>query len=66
MASKPTASELYARNTLNLVKLLVDKQGGIPGDFADEVLVACLLPHRGEIRHAASAERLGAKQEAAR
>jgi proton-translocating NAD(P)+ transhydrogenase subunit alpha len=54
------ASELYARNVLNLVKLFVDKQGQLATEFKDEVLAGCLLTHRGEIAHAATAQMLGA------
>ena len=54
-----TASELYAKNVLNLVKLFVDAESGIATDHDDEVLVGCLLTHRGEVRHGPTAEALG-------
>jgi NAD(P) transhydrogenase subunit alpha len=54
------ASELYAKNVLNLVKLFVAKDGAIARDFKDEVLAGCLLTHAGEIVHKASAEALSA------
>ncbi len=53
------ASELYARNVLNLVKLFVDKSGKVATEFADEVLAGCLLTHRGEVVHKPTAESLG-------
>ena len=61
-ATVPThASELYAKNVLNLVKLFVDGEGKLQRDFKDEVLAGCLLTHQGEIKHAPTAESLAAK-----
>jgi NAD(P) transhydrogenase subunit alpha len=37
------ASELYAKNVLNLVKLFVDKEGRMATDFEDEILAGCLV-----------------------
>jgi len=54
-----TASDLYAKNVLNLVKLFADKEQGLAEDFEDEVLTGCLLTHRGEVRHGPTAEQLG-------
>ncbi len=49
------ASELYARNVLNLVQLFVskekDKQGELMTDFADEVVAGCLLTRDGQVVH---------------
>lgn len=53
------ASELYAKNVLNLVKLFVDKEGNMSTDFEDEVLAGCLLTHAGEVKHVPTAEALG-------
>jgi NAD(P) transhydrogenase subunit alpha len=59
-ASVPThASELYAKNVLNLVQLFVDKQGNLATDFQDEVLAGCLLTHAGELRGAQPAQPAG-------
>ena len=55
------ASELYARNVLNLVKLFVDKEGAMAREFTDEVLAGCLLTHAGEVRHGPTAELLRAR-----
>ncbi|MCC7012439.1 MAG: Re/Si-specific NAD(P)(+) transhydrogenase subunit alpha [Planctomycetes bacterium] len=57
------ASELYAKNVLNLVKLFVQKDGSLNLEFKDEVLAGCLLTHAGEVPHKATAEALlaGAK-----
>jgi NAD(P) transhydrogenase subunit alpha len=46
------ASELYAKNILNLVTLIV-KDGAIALDFDDEVIAGTVLTHVGEIRDAA-------------
>jgi NAD(P) transhydrogenase subunit alpha len=49
------ASELYARNVLNLVQLFVCKEEGRKGelltDFADEVVAGCLLTRDGQVVH---------------
>jgi NAD(P) transhydrogenase subunit alpha len=55
------ASELYAKNVLNLVKLFVDKEGQIATDFQDEILAGCLLTHAGEVRHGPTAQALTEK-----
>ncbi len=54
------ASELYAKNVLALVKLLLDKEGGLAPDWTDEVLAGCRLTHAGEVHHAPTAQALGA------
>ncbi len=54
------ASELYGRNVLNLVKLLVREGGVIALDRSDEVIAGCLLTHAGEVTHAPTAEALTA------
>jgi NAD(P) transhydrogenase subunit alpha len=53
------ASELFAKNILNLVKLFVDKEGKMSTEFTDEVLAGCLLTHGGEVRHAPTQEAMG-------
>jgi NAD(P) transhydrogenase subunit alpha len=49
------ASELYARNVLNLVALFVSKEQGSQGQlltaFSDEVVAGCLLTKGGEVVH---------------
>ncbi len=50
------ASELYAKNVFNLVKLLIGEGGEIALDLEDEVIAGSLLTHAGEIRHARTAE----------
>lgn len=53
------ASELYSKNVLNMVKLLVGKDGVLATDFKDEVLAGSLLAHQGRIVHEATAKALG-------
>ncbi len=52
------ASELYAKNVLNLVKLLVKEGGQLVLDRSDEVIAGCLLTHQKEVPHAPTAENL--------
>ncbi|WP_150304988.1 NAD(P) transhydrogenase subunit alpha [Pseudomonas saliphila] len=47
------ASELYARNLLNLVGLMV-KDGELIIDWEDEILAGAVLTHAGEIRNEAA------------
>ncbi|NOT31777.1 MAG: Re/Si-specific NAD(P)(+) transhydrogenase subunit alpha [Planctomycetes bacterium] len=54
------ASELYAKNVLALVKLLLDKEGQLAPDWNDEILAGCRLTHAGEIHHAPTAQALSA------
>ena len=52
------ASEMYAKNILNLLNLLiVDDELTINHD--DEVIAGCMLTHAGEITHSATLERMG-------
>lgn len=54
------ASELYAKNVLNLLDLFVDKkEGAIATDFEDEVLAGCLVAKDGEIVHEKTRELIG-------
>jgi NAD(P) transhydrogenase subunit alpha len=58
-ASVPqNASELYARNLLALLKLMLDKEGKLTIDWNDEVLAGCRLTHAGEVTHAPTAQAL--------
>ena len=54
------ASELYSRNVLGLIRLIISKEGVLQTDFEDEVLVGCLLTHKGEVRHAPTADAMKA------
>ena len=52
------ASELYSKNQLNLLELLV-KDGALAIDWSDEVLAKAVLTHAGEIRNEAVRKALG-------
>ena len=43
------ASQLYARNLLAFLGLLVDKEGGLEIDTADEIVKATLLTDDGAV-----------------
>jgi NAD(P) transhydrogenase subunit alpha len=45
-------SQMYAKNLQSFLSLLVDKDGKIVEEFTDEILVASLLVHAGEVSHA--------------
>ena len=51
------ASELYAKNLLNFLELLI-QDGVIKIDLEDEILSASLITHGGEIHHAGIKEQL--------
>lgn len=55
------ASLLYARNALSLLQLLVDKEGKLALDLADEIVAGTLLTHEGQVHHAPTAELLKAQ-----
>jgi NAD(P) transhydrogenase subunit alpha len=44
-------SQMYAKNLQSFLALLVDKDGALVTEFTDEILVASLLVHAGEVRH---------------
>ncbi|HEV2847255.1 MAG TPA: Re/Si-specific NAD(P)(+) transhydrogenase subunit alpha [Thermoanaerobaculia bacterium] len=52
------ASLLYARNIHALLQLLLDKEGKLAPDLADEVLAGAVLTHGGKVLHQPTAERL--------
>ena len=47
------ASELYAKNLLNLIGLFI-KDAAIDFDWDDEILAKTVLTHQGEIQNAAA------------
>ncbi|HXX55654.1 MAG TPA: NAD(P)(+) transhydrogenase (Re/Si-specific) subunit alpha, partial [Methanoregula sp.] len=49
-------SQMYAKNLHAFLALLVDKDGELVKEFTDEILVASLLVHAGEVRHAPTRE----------
>ena len=44
------ASEMYARNVLNFLSLIIDKTGALAIDWNDELLAKTCLAHAGEAR----------------
>ena len=61
------ASELYAKNVLNLVKLVAgeaSEDGVVPLGLEDEVVAGCLLTHDGKVTHEATAAAQAQAQEA--
>lgn len=56
------ASLLFARNVHALLQLLVDKEGRVAPDLADEVIAGTLLTHDGKVLHKPTAERLEAEK----
>ena len=53
------ASQLYAKNVENLLKLLVDDEGQLNLDFDDEIVAGACLTHEGEIRNERAREVAG-------
>jgi NAD(P) transhydrogenase subunit alpha len=44
-------SQMYAKNLQSFLALLIDREGEVVREFTDEILVASLLVHAGEVRH---------------
>ena len=44
------ASSLYARNVLDFLKLVLDKEKGLVLNLDDDIVNACLVTHGGEVR----------------
>ena len=44
------ASALYARNVLDFLKLVLDKEGQFKVDMEDDIVAACLMTQGGEVR----------------
>jgi|SRR4051794_26687213 len=53
------ASQLYAKNVENLLKLLVGEEGQLNLDFEDEVVAGACITHEGEIRNERAREAAG-------
>jgi H+-translocating NAD(P) transhydrogenase subunit alpha len=54
------ASQMYARNLESFVRLLLDPNGSIVADYADEILAASLLTRAGAVVHKPTADLLAA------
>ena len=44
------SSALYARNVLDFLKLVINKDGALHMDLEDDIVVACLMAHEGTVR----------------
>ncbi len=56
------ASLLYARNVFALLQILLDKEGKLAPDLADEIVAGTLLTHDGTVVHKPTAERLAPEE----
>ena len=57
------ASQLYARNLVSLLGLLVTKEGALNMDFNDDIISAATITVGGEIRHKGTRAALGLPEE---
>jgi NAD(P) transhydrogenase subunit alpha len=46
------ASSLYARNVLDFLKLILNKEGQLHVDLEDDIVAACLVTYQGAVRRA--------------
>jgi NAD(P) transhydrogenase subunit alpha len=53
------ASQLYAKNVENLLKLLVNDEGQLSLDFDDEIVAGACITHEGEIKNERAREAAG-------
>jgi H+-translocating NAD(P) transhydrogenase subunit alpha len=53
------ASQLYAKNVENLLRLIVSDEGALAVDFDDEVVTGACLTHEGEIKNERAREAAG-------
>ena len=44
------SSALYARNVLDFLKLIINKEGALHVDMADDIVAACLMTQSGEVK----------------
>ena len=44
------ASALYARNVLDFLKLIINKEGALHVDMEDDIVAACLMTQAGEVK----------------
>jgi NAD(P) transhydrogenase subunit alpha len=53
------ASQLYAKNVENLLRLIVSDEGALAVDFDDEVVAGACLTHEGQIKNERAREAAG-------
>ncbi len=59
-SAMPThASQLYAKNLENLLKLMVGEDGSLTLDFDDDIIAGACITHEGKIRNERAAEVAG-------
>ncbi len=58
------ASQLYAKNIENLVKLMTDDEGGLTLDFDDEIIAGACITRDGEIVHEGAKKAAGVETNA--
>ncbi|WP_088242949.1 Re/Si-specific NAD(P)(+) transhydrogenase subunit alpha [Calothrix rhizosoleniae] len=58
------ASQLYAKNLTSLIQLLINKDGQLEVNFADDIIDAACITHAGEIRNSRVQDALKAEQSA--
>jgi len=46
------ASSLYARNVLDFLKLIINKEGALHVDMQDDIVAACLMTQDGQVKRA--------------
>jgi len=56
------ASQLYAKNLTSLMQLLIDKDGQLEVNFADDIINAACITHAGEIRNSRVQDALKAEE----
>ena len=44
------ASALYARNVLDFLKLIINKEGALHVDMEDDIVAACLMTQGGDVK----------------
>lgn len=44
-----SSSEMFSRNMLSFILLLVDDEGSLRTDFTDDILRSCLVTHKGKV-----------------
>ena len=44
------SSALYARNVLDFLKLIINKEGALHVDLEDDIVAACLMAQGGEVK----------------
>jgi len=54
------ASKMFGKNVLNYIKLIIDKDGNVNLNFADDLVVGTCIAHEGEIKNERVKAQVGA------